>query len=64
MSDKYIVSHVESNKNDTNKLTKQKDSQISKSTSWLPKGSVGGGGSDKLGDWNEHIYTTMYKIDN
>ena len=33
--------HVESNKNDTNKLTKQKDSQMSKSTSWLPKGEGG-----------------------
>ena len=23
-----------------------------------------GGGGDELGDWDEHIYTNMYKIDN
>ena len=28
----------------------------------LPKGKQGG--RDKLGVWNEHIHTTVYKIDN
>ena len=26
--------------------------------------SGGNGGRDKLGDWDWHIYTTVYKIDN
>ena len=45
-----------------NLFTKQTDSQISKSSLWLPKGKCGG--SDKLGDWDWHIHTTIYKIDN
>ena len=29
------------------------------------KGESGvGGGGDELGDWDLHIYTNMYKIDN
>ena len=29
---------------------------------WLPRGK--GTGRDKLGDWDWHIHTTIYKIDN
>ena len=29
----------------------------------VTKGSRGGGSWDKLGGWDGHTYTTMYKID-
>ena len=28
------------------------------------KGGKRGGGSDELGDWDWHVYTDVYKIDN
>ena len=27
-------------------------------------GSGGGGGGDELGDWDWHVYTDVYKMDN
>ena len=36
--------------------------QMLKKNLWLPRGK--GGGQVKLGDWDRHIYTTVYKIDN
>ena len=39
------------------------DPQTQKTNLWLPKGK-GGGEKDKLGVWDEQIFTTIYKIDN
>ena len=54
---------MESNflKNDTNEHIYKTDLQISKTNLWLPKGKRAG--RDKSGAWDEHIYTTIYKID-
>ena len=30
----------------------------------VTKGEKGVGGRDKLGGWDQHMHTTMYKIDN
>ena len=38
------------------------ESQMQKTNLWLPGGK--GGRRDKLGDWDRHIHTTIYKIDN
>ena len=35
--------------------------RMQKTNLGLPRGERRG---DKLGDWDEHIHTTMYKIDN
>ena len=35
---------------------------VKKKHLWLPRGK--GGGQVKLGDWDRHIYTPVYKIDN
>ena len=54
-------------KNGTNELIYKTEieSQMQKTNLWLPKGKVGGGGGrEKLGDWDYHIPTTIYKIDN
>ena len=52
-------------KYDTNELTykTETDSQTEKPNLWLPKGKRGGGRRDKLGVWDQHIQTTIYKID-
>ena len=39
------------------------DSQTQKTNLWLPKGRVEGRGRDKLGVYDEHIHTTIYKTD-
>ena len=51
-------------KKDTNEHTYKTeiDPQTQKTNLWLPMGK--GWGRDKLGIWDEHIYTTIYKIDN
>ena len=55
--------YVESKKNDTNELIykTEADSQTQKTNLWLPKGK--GGRRNKLGIWEQHIYTTTYKTD-
>ena len=57
---------MESNflKNETNELIYkiETDLQTWKTNLWLAKGKHGG--RDKSGAWNEHIHTTIYKIDN
>ena len=46
--------------------TKQKQThRLRKQTHGYQRGKVGGGGGrDKLGVWDWHIHTTIYKIDN
>ena len=50
---------MESNKNYTKELIKQKQTQILKQNLWLPKEKHGG--RDKLEGWNLYLYTTIYK---
>ena len=52
-------------KNGTNELIYKTEieSQMQKTNLWLPGGKPGMG-RDKLGDWDGHIHTTLYKIDN
>ena len=45
-----------------NLFTKQKQSHRSKNKVMVTGGK--GEGRDKLGDWDGHIQTTIYKIDN
>ena len=56
--------YVESKKNDTNELTyKQKQThRHGKQTYGHQRGKVGG--RDKLGVWDWHVYTAIFKIDN
>ena len=51
-------------KNVKNKLIykTKTDSQTQKTNLWLPKEK--GRGRDKLGCWDKHIHTTIYKIYN
>ena len=35
--DKYVVSHIESNKNDTNELIYKRESKMMKTNVWLPR---------------------------
>ena len=44
-----------------NLLTKQKESETQKTNLQLLGGKER---RDKLGDWNGHVYTTKYKMDN
>ena len=48
-------------KDDTNSFTKQKQThRHRKKILQLPKG-IAVGGKDKLGHWDQHIHTTVYK---
>ena len=49
-------------KNYTHEVIQKTDSQTLKTNLELPKGKCGGGGN-KIGNWNERIYTTIYMID-
>ena len=51
-------------KNDTNELIYKTETtlQISETNLWLQKGNLGG--RDNSGAWDEHIHTTIHKIDN
>ena len=51
-------------KNDTNEVVykTETDSQTSKTNLQLPKGK--GGWTDRLGVWDWHIHTTIFKTDN
>ena len=44
-----------------NLLTEQKQTYRHRKQTWLPKEK--GGGRDKLGIWELHIHTNIYKID-
>ena len=35
--DRYVVSHIESNKNDTNELIYKRESKMMKTNLWLPR---------------------------
>ena len=50
-------------KNDTNELIykTERESQTQKTNLWLPNRKEV---KDKLGDWDKHMHTTIYKIDN
>ena len=50
-------------KKDTNELIykTETDSQTKKTNLWLPKEK--GGGRNKSGAWDEHAYTTIYRMD-
>ena len=49
-------------KRDTSELIYKigKDSQTSKTNSWLPKGK--GGGRDGLRGWHWHMHTVVYRM--
>ena len=48
-----------------NLFTKQKQThRHRKQTYGYQRGKVGGGGMDKLGVWDWHIHTTVFKTDN
>ena len=52
-------------KNYTNELNiKQKQTHRSQIYGYQRGNMAGGGRSDKLGDWDYHIYTAIYKIEN
>ena len=55
--------NLKTNKRDTNEpiYKREVESQIWNAHLWL---SGGKRGRDKLGDWDRHIHTTIYKIDN
>ena len=57
----HDITYMWSLKNDTHEWIYKTDSQIQK-TNMIPKGK--GEGKDKLGIWDEHIQTTICKIDN
>ena len=41
------------------------ETQMQRTNVWTPRGERGGGWlCDELGDWDFHIYTNMYKMDN
>ena len=43
-------------------IKQEVESQMQKTNLWLPGDK--GEGRDKLGDWDWHIHTTIYKTDN
>ena len=45
-------------RDDTDELTKQRDSQTQRMNLWL----LGGRGNQR--DWDEHVHTAIFKIDN
>jgi len=52
-------------KNYTSELNiKQKQTHRSQIYGYQRGNMAGGGASDKLGDWDYHIYTAIYKIEN
>ena len=65
---------MNANKNDTKEFTKQKQRLKKKkkkpfgyqrgNVCVLGRGAGGRGGGGKLGSWDWHIYTTIYKIGN
>ena len=61
-----ILTHIcgtQKNGTDEPVCKAEMETQIQRTNVWTPRGeSVGG--DDELGDWDWHIYTNMYKMDN
>ena len=60
-----MISHMWNLKNDTNEpiYKTETDSQTLRTDLWSTK-EKGGRGRDKLGGWDRHMHTTIYKIGN
>ena len=55
---------MESKKSGANELCKNRNRVTDLGNKLMvTRGKPGGGGRDKLGDWDGHIHTTIYKTD-